>query len=94
MAVEIWAFWKGGVIGAMWGFIIFGGLCQVLYTLLDAWHHAKDALRPAQTTNYNLAVETQAIRGTPVEAVRNATTTDDFAGMIEYRKNRQLPRGR
>lgn len=74
----------GGPRMVFYGFLTFGLLCVVWYTVIDTWHRLSGALSRPKTMIDARSVnvfpqDEQALRGVPV--------TDDFAGMITYRQN-------
>ena len=89
---EGFCFFKGGTREAFYGFLLFGLAAMLWYTIIDTWHRLEKAaggLLSRSEVNVdarqvNLYPDgEQARRGVPV-------TTEDFAGMIEYRKGRRL----
>jgi hypothetical protein len=87
-----WAIWisfltfcgiEGGLMEVFYGAIVFGLLASLWYTVVDTWHRPVRLVK-SEPQNYNQEVETEVRKGKRIDPTR--PTTDDFAGMIEYRK--------
>ena len=73
---------QGGPRAVFYGFLGFGLLCVLWYTIIDTWHRLAGVLSHPQTT---VDARSVTIYQDGAQARRGVPVTDDFAGMIEYR---------
>ena len=82
----------GGMAGVFTGFVFFGLMAYAWYWITDSFKAAMSGLRGAvsrpNVTNQTLNLMVTPDDLKPAQARRGSpATTDDFAGMIEYRKH-------
>lgn len=89
-AWEIYAFSLSGWAGVYWGFVLFGIVCFLAYTIMDAWKAAgrmigRAVSRPvsrSETYNAEINVYPPARPGTPYRGSGDPTA-ENWARVIE-----------